>query len=184
MEKEIRVHFDNLNGMDSEKQYQSYRVLLDVTEQPVDWAYAAWDELVGKLTNNDNHLRTIAAQLLCNLAKSDPEERILRDFDAILAVTSDKRFVTARHTLQALWKIGLAGENQKKTLIAGYAQRFEECAQEKNCTLIRYDILVGMHKLYDGTNDATIKELALQLIELEQDEKYRKKYAGVWKDTM
>jgi hypothetical protein len=42
---------------------------------------------------------------------------------------------------------------------------------------------VGLRQLFDSTNDATIKELALQLIEQEQDSKYRKKYAGAWKDA-
>ncbi len=181
MEEEIRAHFDNLNGVDREQQYHSYRVLLEATEQPVNWAYEVWDELVGKLTHNDNHLRTIAAQLLCNLAKSDPEERILQDFDQILQVTRDKRFVTARHSLQALWKIGLVGEKQMETLLAGYTQRFRECEAEKNYTLIRYDILVGLRQLFASTHEATIKELAFHLIELEPNEKYRKKYAGVWK---
>jgi hypothetical protein len=134
MENEIRAHFDNLNGMDREQQYQSYRVLLKVTELPVEWAYEVWDELVGKLSHKDNHLRTIAVQLLCNLAISDPQEYILRDFDRILAVTRDKRFVTARHCLQALWKIGLAGEKQKAKVLAGLSQRFAECGQEKNST--------------------------------------------------
>jgi hypothetical protein len=183
MDSEIRTHFENLNGIDNEKQYQSYLILLPATEKKVDWAYEVWDELVAKLKHKDNHLRTITVQLLCNLAISDPENRILRDFDALLAVTRDKRFVTARHSLQALWKIGLAGEKQKALVLAGLKQRFAECAQEKNGTLLRYDIIVGLRQLFDFTNDATIKDLALQLIELEQDRKYRKKYAGAWKDA-
>ena len=69
-------------------------------------------------------MRAIAAQVLCNLAKSDPEQRMLRDFPALLAVTKDKRFVTARHTLQALWKVGLAGQVQRQMLVDGLAGRF------------------------------------------------------------
>jgi hypothetical protein len=183
MDSEIRSHFENLNGIDKEKQYQHYLVLLPATEKKVDWAYEVWDELVAKLNHKDNHLRTIATQLLCNLAISDPQEHILRDFDKILAVTRDKRFVTARHSLQVLWKIGLAGEKQKAKVLAGLSLRFAECGQEKNGTLLRYDIIVGLRQLFDSTNDATIKELALQLIEQEQDSKYRKKYAGAWKDA-
>lgn len=181
MEKELRPHFDNLNGIDRDQQYQSYRILLETTENRVDWAYEVWDELVGKLTHKDNHLRTITAQLLCNLANSDPEERILRDFYKILAVTHDKRFVTARHTLQALWKIGLTGEKQKEMVVSAFRQRYVECAQEKNGSLLGYDILVSLRQLYGSTNDVKIKELALDLIEQEQDLRYRKKFAGVWK---
>jgi hypothetical protein len=47
--------------------------------------------------------------------------------------------------------------------------------------MIRYDIVQGLHNLYDEVKDEEIRTKALELIETEQDLKYRKKYAGVWK---
>jgi hypothetical protein len=73
-----------------------------MTNEKVDWAYDIWDVLKNDLTHSDNHHRAIAAQLLCNLAKSDPEARMLGDFSALMEVTKDKRFVTARH---CLWEL-------------------------------------------------------------------------------
>jgi hypothetical protein len=93
----------------------------------------------------------------------------------------DERFVTARHCLQSIWKVGLAGKKQQQMVVDGLGKRFEECATEKNCTLIRYDIIVDLQNLYHVSRDEAIKEKALELIELEDDEKYKKKYAGVWK---
>ena len=61
------------------------------------------------------------------------------------------------------------------------AGRFQECITEKNCTLIRYDVIQGLRNLYDEVKDEKIKEKALALIETEEDTKYRKKYAAVWK---
>ena len=49
--------------------------------------------------------------MLANLTKSDPEKRILKDFDALLSVTKDERFVTARHTMQSIWKVALGERN-------------------------------------------------------------------------
>ncbi|MEI7847215.1 MAG: hypothetical protein WCK35_15555 [Chloroflexota bacterium] len=46
-------------------------------------------------------------------------------------MTKDERFVTARHTLQALWKIGVAGKHQQKLLVEGLEKRFKECIVEK-----------------------------------------------------
>jgi hypothetical protein len=40
---------------------------------------------------------------------------------------------------------------------------------------------VSLRQLYELTKDAKIKGMALELIEQEPDEKYRKKYQGVWK---
>jgi hypothetical protein len=96
-------------------------------------------------------------------------------------VTRDERFVTARHCLQSLWKVGLAGKKQQKLVMDGLEMRFHECISEKNCTLIRYDIIVDLRNLYNATTSNEIKEKALELIELEQDLKYKKKYATVWK---
>jgi len=63
----------------------------------------------------------------------------------------------------------------------GLERRFQECISEKNCTLIRFDIIQDLRNLYDAAGNDKIKENALALIETETDLKYRKKYAGVWK---
>ena len=126
-------------------------------------------------------MRAIAGQVLSNLAKSDPEKRIFKDFDKLLAVTKDERFVTARHIMQSLWKIGVVGKEQQQLLMKGLESRFNECISEKNCTLIRYDILQSMRNVYDAVHDETIRQKALALIETEADVKYRKKYATLWK---
>ena len=105
---------------------------------------------------------------------------MFKDFDKLLAVTKDERFVTARHSLQSIWKVGLAGKNAQQLVVKGLEKRFHECINEKNCTLIRYDIIVGLRNLYNATTSSEIKEKALELIETEKDVKYKKKYAGVW----
>jgi len=42
---------------------------------------------------------------------------MLKDFNALFAVTRDERFVTARHSLQAIWKVGAAGKKQQKIVV-------------------------------------------------------------------
>ncbi len=168
-------------GNDRPGQNEAYAAIMAATEQPVDWAYLVWDQAVANLTHQDNHNRAIAAQLLCNLAKSDPEERILSDLDKLLAVTKDERFVTARHCLQNLWKVGVAGPTQRARLLGELETRYFECLAEKNWSLIRFDIIQGLHHLYAAVGDEGVKSKALALIDREEDTKYRKKYAGVWK---
>ncbi len=181
MNEITRTNLANLQSSDRDLQNQAYYFVMDVTNTPVDWAYDVWDELVNLLRHKDNHHRAIAAQVLCNLAKSDPEKRILRDFLALLAVTRDERFVTARHCLQSLWKVGAAGREQQKILVEGLEWRFKECISEKNCTLIRYDIIQSLRNLYDAIKNENVEEKALELIATEENLKYRKKYASVWK---
>jgi len=181
MDKVTRTSLENLRSQDGDTRYKAFNDVLKVTDKRVDWAYEVWDELIENLRDKDNHQRAIAAQVLCNLAKSDPQDRMLKDFGAILAVTKDERFVTARHCLQSIWKVGAAGKKQQKIVVDGLGSRFRECISEKNCTLIRYDIIQGLRKLYEDVGDEKIKDKALELIDTEQDSKYRKKYASLWR---
>jgi hypothetical protein len=181
MDKTIQTQIDNIRSEDGDVQNKAYFYILEKTDKPVDWAYEVWDKMVEGLTHKDNHVRAISAQVLSNLAKSDPKSKMLKDFDKLLAVTKDERFVTARHCLQSLWKVGVVGRKQQKVYIDGLERRFKECLTEKNCTLIRYDILQSFRNVYDVVKDEKIRERALELIETEDDLKYRKKYAMLWK---
>ena len=114
-ERNNTTALNKLHAEDKGLQNKAFLYLLEETAKPVDWAYDVWDERVAILKHKDNRQRAIAAQVLCNLAKSDPNKRI-KDFSALLAATKDERFVTARHCMQALWKVGLAGRDQRKKL--------------------------------------------------------------------
>jgi hypothetical protein len=181
MDQITQTNWQNLRSQEGDLRFAALNDMLAATDQPVDWAYEVWDELLATLRHADNHQRAIAAQLLCNLAKSDPQQRMLHDLDALMAVTKDARFVTARHSLQAIWKVGAAGVQQQQLVVDRLAERFRDCAAEKNCTLIRYDILQGLRQLYDQVQDERVRERALALIATEADDKYRKKYAGLWR---
>jgi hypothetical protein len=180
MHENPQTTLDQVFLEDRQAQSTAYFELLAMTEPPVAWAYVVWDRLVVALKHKDNLVRAITAQVLCNLAKSDPENRMLRDFDALLEVTRDKRFVTARHCLQAIWKVGAVGQAQRQMLLDGLSLRFAECITEKNGSLTRADILQSLRNLYNQVPDEAIRERALALIETETDPKYRKKYAGLW----
>lgn len=181
MDQATRTLVDDIHSKDKDLQNKAYFALMGATDKPVAWAYEVWDKMVTDLGDKDNHVRAIAAQVLSNLAKSDPEKRIFKDFDKLLAVTKDDRFVTARHCMQSLWKIGVVGKEQLQLLMKGLESRFNECISEKNCTMIRSDILQSMHDVYDVIPDESIREKALALIETEADVKYRKKYSTLWK---
>jgi len=181
MDNLIKSHFDNLEGPDKNLQYEAFTTILAATKEKVDWSYEYWDQFVEWLTDSDNHRRSRAAQFLSGLAISDPEKRILTIFPALWEVTKDPKFVTARHSLQAIWRVGLAGEEQKHLVITHFIDRFQNGEHEKNYTLRRFDIIQGLRYLSDELEDEHIKRTALELIELEEDPKYRKKYSGIWK---
>jgi hypothetical protein len=180
MDGKTQKHIDHLRSEDRDLQNQAFSYIFAVTEKPVDWAYEVWDQLVEGLRHEDNHVRAISAQILANLAKSDPKNRMQKDFPALMAVTGDEKFVTARHTLQSIWKVGREKKMQK-TVVDALANWFKNSITHKNYTLIRYDIIQDLRNLYDAVKDEKIKEKALALIETEEDAKYKRKYASVWK---
>jgi len=175
------AEFADLWVSDRQRQNAAYSSMLDATASPVPWADDVWDEVVANLKHADNHNRSIAAQLLCNLAANDRHERVLGDLDALMEVTRDPRFVTARHSLQSLWRIGLGGDTQRRAIVAALAERYAEGATEKNGTLIRSDIVKSLRQLHDAVGDPDLETTARALIETETDPKYRRKYAGHWK---
>jgi len=180
MDSKTQKHINNLRSEDRDLQNQAFSYILAATEKPVDWTYEVWDQLVEGLRHKDNHVRAISAQILANLAKSDPKNRMQKDFPALMAVTGDEKFVTARHTLQSIWKVGREKKMQKMVVDA-LADWFKNSITHKNSTLIRYDIIQDLRNLYDEIKDEKIREKALSLIETEEDAKYKKKYASVWK---
>jgi quinol monooxygenase YgiN len=171
----------DIRSPDRDARNRAYQAVMDATDTAVDWAYEVWSDVVADLAHKDNHVRAIAAQLLCNLAKSDPDLRVLADLPALLEVTRDARFVTARHCLQALWKVGAAGPEQRAAYRAALVDRFAGCRAEKNWSLIRYDILQSLRTVHDATGDETLRATAEHLIDTETDPKYRKKYATLWR---
>lgn len=181
MNETIKASLADLHSTDRFRQDAAFLSLSKATAEPVTWAYDAWDSLLNALQTGDNRQRAIASQILCNLAQSDPDERMLKTLPALLQVTRDERFVTARHCMQSLWKVGVSGERQRTALVKGLKQRFKECAGEKNCTLIRYDILESIRRVYDAVAGESLRATALALIETEQDAKYKKKYLTLWR---
>jgi len=155
--------------------------ILEITKEEVDWAYEVWGQLIADLTHTDAHKRSRAAQFLAHLAISDSKNKMLDDFPAIWNVMKDEKFVTARHSLQAIWRIGLAGSEQKELVVNQLADRYKNCTDEKNYTLIRFDIIQGLKHLFDEMDDEEVKSLTKQLIDLETDQQYKKKYTSVWK---
>lgn len=181
MDTTIQRHVENMYSKDRPLQTEAYYALISATDEPVDWAYEIWDKLMQSLTDKDAHVRSIAAQLLSSLAKSDPENRMQKDFPTLFNMTKDPKYITARHSLQSFWKIGILGQAQQDMLMKSLENRFHECINEKNCTLMRYDIIQSMKNVYDVVKDESIRTKALGLIETEEDLKYRKKYAKIWK---
>lgn len=137
--------------------------------------------MVAHLKDRDNRNRSIAAQLLCNLAAHDTNGRVLTDLDALMEVTRDPRYVTARHSLKSVRRLGLADGTQRTAALDALEHRYRTSTTEKNGTLVRNDIVENLRHLHDAVGDPDIEATARVLIEEEPDPRYRKKYASHWR---
>ena len=178
--EKVPICISELWGADAERQGVAYQEMLTLTVEPVDWADSVITEVFLQLSNTNNRNRSIAAQLLCRLAKSDGSKHILRDFQKLFSVVKDERFVTARHALQSMWMVACVGDQYQKEVLDSLKEWYFECVSHKNCTLIRYDIIESLRKIYDDVMDERIRALAADLIDQEKDNKYQKKYRTIW----
>ena len=127
MDQKIQDLFELSKNGTKEERYNALIELNSTLEQPVDWAYDVWDDLIELLSDKDGHQRSRAAQYLSRFAAySDPEDRILKDFDALRQVTFDENFVTARHTIQTLWRVGLGIDAAKNLFLEHVIDRFND----------------------------------------------------------
>lgn len=182
MEQEVLQYFVILRDGNQQEKMRAFEQLMIQLNEPVDWTYAVWEQLVQSLTAPDVSRRGCACQLLCALAAhSDPEERVLDDFTKIWAVTFDETFEIARQSLSSIWKIGIAGKVQRELVVAHLANRYVHCMKEENYTIIRLEIMESLRKLYTITSEKRIEDLAKSLIEQEADSLTRQQYASLWK---
>ncbi|WP_025783478.1 hypothetical protein [Sporosarcina sp. D27] len=181
MEYSIQHYLKQLGDSDKTNQYEAFLTIQKEIEEPVDWAYEVWGLFAEWLHDKDPHKRARGAQFLAGLAKSDSENRILDNFSSLCTVAEDEKFVTSRHALQSFWKIALGGDEQKK-LVADYlSNRFYNAVNGVHPAMIRSDIIIGLRKLFDATQDEDIRNLGKQLIEAEDDAKQMKKLKANWK---
>lgn len=184
MDKRTQALFADRESSDRDVAYQATIGLFQATEKPVEWAYEIWDRMLRDLTHCQGHKRAFAAQMLARLAISDPDGRMLKDFPKVAAIMKDEKTVTARHTLQSLWRIGLAGPKQRAMAAEALEKRFQECASEKNGTLVRTDAITALGKLFKTTGDQTIEPRVQALMDDEPDEKSRKKQRAAWRKAV
>lgn len=178
---DVPALLDDIRSADRQVQGAAFEALMAATDDPVDWADDGWDRLVVDLDHRDNRTRAIAAQVLCNLAESVDQERVLAVLPMLMEATYDERFVTARHCLQSLWKLGVTGQAQRDAYRQALTTRFDDARDEKSGTLVRADIVESLRRVHEATGDQASYDTAQRLIASEPDEKYRRKYTKLWK---
>jgi hypothetical protein len=181
MNKNIQKHIEDLGSTNDKVRMDALQNLLRVTESKVDWVYDAWDHLLEKLDNENSCQRSIAIMLLCNLAKSDVENRLGISLDRLLIHTKDEKFITSRQCIQSIWKTATTNKPNREKVLKHLEKRFVGCIDEKHYNLLRQDIIQSMALLHKEEKDDVLLARAQALIAKEQEMKYRKQYEALLK---
>lgn len=181
MDNLVKECIDNLGSTDDNTRLNALQTILKITEDKVDWVYEVWDDLVCKLDHENSYQRSIAIMVLCNLAKSDSENRIEGILDRLLAHTRDDKFITSRQCIQNIWKVA-AINNRTKTIVLDHLEKqYADCSEDKHYNLIRRDVIQSIRLLYDYEEDDSLLARAKEMIKMEKEDRYRKKYKAILK---
>lgn len=181
MNKKIQQQIDNLASTDDKIRLNALQTLVKTTESKVDWIYEVWELLLEKLVNENSYQRSIGIMLLCNLAKSDTEDRLRFTLDRLLTHTNDEKFITSRQCIQNIWKAAATTKSNRDKVLKHLEKRFVDCADEKHYNLLRQDIIQSMVLLSKHEDDDKLLSRVQALITKETEAKYRKKYEALLK---
>ncbi len=181
MDNKVKKYIDDLSSTDDQTRLKALQTLLKMTETPVDWVYEVWDILLEKLENENSYQRSIGIMLLCNLAKSDREDRLKVSLDCLLTHTKDEKFITSRQCIQNIWKAAATTKANREKVLKHLEKRFMECEQEKHYNLLRQDMIQSIVLLNQHTENRTLLARAQALVEKEQNAKYQKQYEALLK---
>jgi hypothetical protein len=181
MNKNIQKHIEELSSTDDKIRLDALQATLKLTESKVDWVYEVWDLLLEKLEHENSYQRSIGVMLLCNLAKSDVENRIVDSLDRLLVHTKDEKFITSRQCIQNIWKIAAANKSNCEKVLKHLEKRFVGCVSEKHFNLLRGDIIQSMMALYQADKDEKLLTRVWALVAKEQEPKYQKQYEALLK---
>jgi hypothetical protein len=179
----VKECIHNLGSTNDQTRLNALKSILKITEDKVEWVYDVWDDLVDQLEDENSYQRSIAIMVLCNLVKSDAENRIEGLLPRLLAHTRDIKFIPSRQCIQNIWKVAATSSPRREIILAHLEERFTGCGEEKHSNLIRQDIIQSMRCLYDLEKDVKVLERAKELVNIEKDKKYRKKVEAILKTS-
>ena len=181
MDTTVREQFDLLSSTDDTLRMVALQTILKLTDQKVDWIYEVWDELLNKIKSENSFQRSIGIMVVCNLAKSDTQDRLSDCLDLLLAHTRDEKFITSRQCIQSIWKVAATGGQALDKILDHLEKRYRECTNEKHYNLIRADIIHSIRSIYDAEKDETLLTLARTLMTEEKEARYQRKYEAILK---
>lgn len=133
-----------LEGIQSSQdqiRYNSFKVVLPISENHPELLYPYWALFEKMLTSNNSYLKLIAVQIIANLTKIDTEKRFEILFDRYFNELSSKKTMVAAHIASNAGKIARAKPGLQSKIT---------------------DILINIDSIYKGKQIDLIKGYAIE----------------------
>lgn len=170
--KQIDNLFEDLKSKDNKIRFAAFEKLQQITEQPVDWVYDKWYELVEKLESKNSFQRSIGLILLANLCKSDSEYKMGEILNNYLGNFDDEKFITSRQCIQNVWKVAISNDKFRVKVLEELENTyFENIHINRHGNLIKQDVVFSLYKVFKVTKNKEIFSKINELIDSETDAK-------------
>lgn len=167
MDKKIKSLIDELSSKNNKIRKNALDMLLEITNEKVDWIYNVWDIMIEKLDSTNSYQRSIGIFILSNLAKSDYDKKFLDIIDRYLELMEDEKFITSRQTILSSWKVAVALEPLRSKIVDYLIKMFSDNKHlSSHANLIRKDIaesLINIHKEYKDSVDLNQIKLKMKM---------------------
>lgn len=150
MNGEILGLLHDLESVDGNVRKPAFDRLLAITDERVDWLEDVFEALKTKLYSKNAFQRSIGVMLLSNLAKSDVSGRLALCADRCLELLEDEKFMTARLTAQAIWKIAVAQPPLRAKVVDALMLALGNSNASPHPNLIRQDIVLSLVRVYSS----------------------------------
>ena len=176
-----------LEGLLSKKdkiRFNSYQVLLLISETNPEVLYSKWDFL-GEFLDSDNHYRRyIAINLLANLVKADTENKFEKIFDRYFSnITGDRTMVAGQAALNA-GKVAKAKPNLQAK-ITDILLKIDQIHQGKQTELMKAHAIEAFNSYFEeAKNKEKIFDFVKAQLESESPKtrKVAKEFFKKWQD--
>ena len=148
MNGEILGLLHDLESADGSVRKPAFDRLLVITDEPVDWFEDAFEALKTKLYSKNAFQRSIGVMLLSNLAKSDESGRLALCADRCFELLEDEKFMTARLTAQAIWKVAVAQPPLRAKVVDALMRALSNSNASPHPNLIRQDIVLSLVRVH------------------------------------
>jgi hypothetical protein len=139
-------------GVSSKKEiyrYNSFQVLLLLSEKRPEMLYQKWDFFVDLLSKKNNYHKVVGIKIIANLSKIDKENKLEPIYDEYADLIKSESIMTVRTLVENLGKIAQAKPDLTKKITKTLMNVEKECSDFQQRELIKADVIKSFNIYFE-----------------------------------